>query len=153
MGGRHLDHGRPPALDGHHLGHPLGEDASILQGHGAPQRVADDGQGVPVYGVGQGGEVEDELGQAVGAADGPVGIAVAAQVGGVNGVAVGQGAGHEVPAAAMVLAAVDQQQGRLGAVAPAHVVQAQTLGVVIEGLGAFGHGQPSCKNEDRASSP
>jgi len=63
---------------------------------------------------------------------------VAAQVGGVEAVAVGEGLGDGVPVAGVVAATVDEDEGRLPGVAPDGVVQLQALRGVVAGLGFDG---------------
>ncbi len=135
VGGTLLEDAGAEALDGDDLGDIAGADGGVLEGDGAAEGVADEGEGIAVEGLAQGGHVEDELGQAVLAADGPLAVAVAAQVDGVDGVVVLEGEGHTVPVAGVVAAAVDEEQGRVGLVAPDDVVQLESLRLVVARFG------------------
>src|SRR5215217_3980501 len=72
-------------------------------------------------------QVVDIFGQRVAAAFRPVGIAVAAKVGGEHMKMRLQCAGDCVPATAMIAPAMDQKQGRSILIAPVGVMQPQAL--------------------------
>ncbi len=96
--------------------------------------MPDDGERVAIDLVRERGDVGDEVGHAVLPADRPAAVAVAAQVGRVEAVALHQGVCNTVPVAGVVAPAVDQQHRRLRLVAPHGVVQLQTLRVVVAGF-------------------
>ena len=125
--------GRAPALDRDELVDALGDGAGVLERDGAAERVADDGERRAFDLVDEGGDVERELGDRVHAADRPGAVAVAAKVRRVDGIAVDETFGDEVPVAGVVLAAVDQEQRRLTAIAPDDVVELHALRFVIIG--------------------
>ena len=119
--------GGSEALDRHDLHHILGIDPRVLQGDRSAERVADDrdrGLLLLVYELRDVGDVVDHR---VVATEHPLGITVATQVRSDDVVVAAQVLRYPVPVAAVVAAAVDEQQGRGSFVSPIGVMQAQPL--------------------------
>jgi len=100
--------GRAQPFDGDDLRHPVRKDAGVLETDPSAHGMTDDRERVVVDGVRQGLDIKHELRHAVLPAHGPIAVAVAAEVGRVDGVAADQRSGDAVPVAGVVAAAVDQ---------------------------------------------
>jgi len=89
--------------------------------------MRDDGNRAAVELVDQLGEVIDEAIDRVIAVGRPGAVAMAAQIGRDDVVMVAQPFGDPVPVAAMVAAAVDEQQGRCARIAPIDIMELEPL--------------------------
>ena len=123
---------KPPLLLIHggrdHLLHPVRIRARVLQRDRAAERVADDRDLLDSERAQQLVDVERVVDHGVAAADRPLRVAVAAQVGGDDVEVAPQILRHPVPVAGVVAAAVDQQQRRLVGIPPVDVLQLEALG-------------------------
>ena len=133
---------RTEPLDRHHLLHPVGIGAGVLQRDRAAERVADDGDLLDAERAQQLVDVERVVDHRVAAADRPLRVAVAAQVGRDDVEVAPQILRDPVPVARVVAAAVDQQQRRLLRVAPVDVVQ--LAGAASRSSGRSGRAAQSC---------
>ena len=118
---------RAEALDRHQLADHFGIAAGVAQRDVAAERMRDDRHRRQVLLVDELREVVDEFRHAVIAVRWPFAVAVAAQVRGDHVPVLAQCGGHPVPGAAVIPAAMQQQQRRRAFIAPVDVVQAQSL--------------------------
>jgi hypothetical protein len=117
--------------------------SGVAQGDAAAERMGDDAAGGQALLVDELGEVVDEGAHRIVAAGRPGAVAMAAQVRGDDVVVGAQLGGDPVPVAAVVAAAVHQDQRRRVRIAPVDVVQPQPLRDERLRDGAeelFGHG-------------
>src|SRR3546814_17091518 len=89
--------------------------------------------------------VIDVIIELIGAADHPLTIAMAAQIGRDDVIALAKRLGDPVPVAAMVAPAMNQQQWRLVLIAPIHIVKTKKLrNIELRGrAGELGNGRLS----------
>ena len=116
----------------------IGIEAGVVKDDAAAEGVADQADGEIVDDVEESGEIEDVFGDSVGGAGSPAGVAVAAEVEGVDVVVAAEVAGDPVPVAGVVEGAVDEDEGGLvvGAVVPELELEA----VGVEEVGDGFHG-------------
>ena len=126
------------ALDRDQRLHLLGIDAGVAQRDVAAERMGNERHRREPLLIDQLREVVDVAGHGVGAGRRPLAIAMAAQVGRDDVPVVAQPLRHPVPIAAMVLAAVQQDQRRRVRVAPVDVMQPQPLREIDPRGGAGG---------------
>ncbi len=111
--------------------HPVGVRARVLKGDRSAEGVPDDCDRKDVECVEQLRGVERVVDHRVATADGPLGIAVTAQVGRDNVVVAPQVLGDPIPGPGMIAAAVNQEQRRPVVVAPVDVMELEPLRVEI----------------------
>src|SRR5262249_52169251 len=106
----------------------------------AAHRVGDDVDPGVADLLDQLGKIDDVVGKPVLTAGGPIAIAVTAEVEGVDGVTAGERLSDEVPAAGVVAAAVNEDDGLVRRITPEKVVEAKAGGREVAGFGLrFAH--------------
>src|SRR5581483_6930955 len=122
---------RPETFDCHQRLHRAGKDARSLQGDARAQRMADQRRRSMAERIHELMQIQHVIDHRVTAADRPVGVAVAAQIGRDDMKVAPQLERDPVPIAAMIAPTVHQDREWLVGVAPIHVMQLQPLRIEV----------------------
>ena len=127
------------ALDGDELLDAVGVEAGVVQDDAAAEGVADEADGEIVDDVEQGGEIEDVLGDGVSGAGSPGGVAVSAEIEGVDVIVAAEVVGDPIPIAGVVEGAVNEDER--GFVVGAVVPELEFEAIGVEEVGDGFHGE------------